>query len=158
MPILEAQYIVGQIERYKNNPFIEALPLILEPQSFINILSGKVEFSQSDKNASASLRSHMLVGLMNNFFQPITRHVQLENKISILLREGYVGRNINDDNLIKKLQEGYQAIQNGEMASFSFKERESTASSLAFIGCSGSGKTTTINRILATYPQCIYLY
>ena len=33
---------------------------------------------------------------------------------------------------------------------------ESTASSLAFIGCSGSGKTTTINRILATYPQCIY--
>lgn len=36
MPILEAQYIVGQIERYKNNPFIEALPLILEPQSFIN--------------------------------------------------------------------------------------------------------------------------
>ena len=156
MPILEAQYIVGQIERYKNNPFIEALPLILEPQSFINILSGKVEFSQSDKNASASLRSHMLVGLMNNFFQPITRHVHLENKISILLREGYVGRNINDDNLIKKLQEGYQAIQNGEMASFSFKERESTASSLAFIGCSGSGKTTTINRILATYPQCIY--
>lgn len=156
MPILEAQYIVGQIERYKNNPFIEALPLILEPQSFINILSGKVEFSESDKNASASLRSHMLVGLMNNFFQPITRHVQLENKISILLREGYVGRNINDDNLIKKLQEGYQAIQNGEMASFSFKQRESTASSLAFIGCSGSGKTTTINRILATYPQCIY--
>ena len=156
MPILEAHYIVGQSERYKNNPFIEALPLILEPQSFINILSGKVEFSESDKNASASLRSHMLVGLMNNFFQPITRHVQLENKISILLREGYVGRNINDDNLIKKLQEGYQAIQNGEMASFSFKQRESTASSLAFIGCSGSGKTTTINRILATYPQCIY--
>ena len=156
MPILEAQYIVGQIERNKNNPFIEALPLILEPQSFINILSGKVEFSESDKNASASLRSHMLVGLMNNFFQPITRHVQLENKISILLREGYVGRNINDDNLIMKLQEGYQAIQNGELASFSFKQRESTASSLAFIGCSGSGKTTTINRILATYPQCIY--
>lgn len=156
MSILEARYSEGQIDRYKNNPFIEALPPILEPQSLINALSGKVEFSESDKNASASLRSHILVGLMHNFFQPIARHIQLENKLSILLREGYVGRNIIDNSLIKKLQEGYQAVQNGEIPGLSFTERESTASSLAFIGCSGSGKTTTINRILATYPQCIY--
>lgn len=46
MTVLEAQYIVGQIERYKNNPFIEALPPILEPQNLINILSGKVEFRE----------------------------------------------------------------------------------------------------------------
>ena len=156
MSILEARYSEGQIDRYKNNPFIEALPPILEPQSLINALSGKVEFSESDKNASASLRSHILVGLMHNFFQPIARHIQLENKLSILLREGYVGRNITDNSLIKKLKEGYQAVQNGEIPGLSFTERESTASSLAFIGCSGSGKTTTINRILATYPQCIY--
>ena len=156
MPILEAQYLEGQVDRYKNNPFIEALPPILEPQSLIGALSGKVEFSEEARNSSASLRSHMLVGLMNNFFQPIARHIQLENRLSIMLREGYVGRNLTDDKLIKKLQDGYQAIQNGEMSNLSFKKRESTASSLAFIGCSGSGKTTTINRILATYPQCIY--
>ena len=80
MPILEAQYIVGQIERYKNNPFIEALPLILEPQSFINILSGKVEFSESDKNASASLRSHMLVGLR---YSPMSRPNNHKIKIEL---------------------------------------------------------------------------
>lgn len=71
MSILEARYSEGQIDRYKNNPFIEALPPILEPQSLINALSGKVEFSESDKNASASLRSHILVGLMHNFFNQL---------------------------------------------------------------------------------------
>ena len=98
----------------------------------------------------------MLVGLMNSFFQPIARHIQLENRISMMMREGYIGRNIVDGNLAQKLQEGYQRVKEGELSAFRYQENESTASSLAFIGCSGSGKTTTVNRILGTYPQSIY--
>lgn len=33
---------------------------------------------------------------------------------------------------------------------------ESLLESLSLIGCSGSGKSTTLNRILATYPQVIF--
>ena len=73
-----------------------------------------------------------------------------------MLREGYVGRNLQSGDLAQSLQEGYRRVKDGESASFQYGSLESTASSLAFIGCSGSGKTTTVNRILTTYPQCIY--
>lgn len=44
----------------------------------------------------------------------------------------------------------------GDLDVFRFEHVRSTAKSLAFIGCSGSGKTSSLNRILATYPQLIY--
>jgi hypothetical protein len=44
----------------------------------------------------------------------------------------------------------------GEDDVIRFPTVTSTARSLAFIGCSGSGKTTTLNKILSTYPQVIY--
>lgn len=154
--IILADYRETGIPRYNDNPFIEALPPILEPNSVIEALRSRVDIVYSDKSASPTKRSHLLVGLMNNFFQPIIRHVQLESKLSIMLREGYVGRNLESGNLAQHLQEGYKRVKDGESASFRYGSLESTASSLAFIGCSGSGKTTTINRILTTYPQCIY--
>ena len=151
-----ADYRETGIPRYNNNPFIEALPPILEPKSVIEALRSRVDILYSDKRANPTKRAHLLVGLMNNFFQPIIRHVQLESKLSIMLREGYVGRNLKSGNLAHHLQEGYKRVKDGESASFQYGSLESTASSLAFIGCSGSGKTTTVNRILTTYPQCIY--
>lgn len=103
----------------------------------ISALNGQVNFCESDKNATATVRSHMLVGLMNNFFQPIARHIQLENRLSIMLREGYVGRNIANGNRSKNLQENYLSVKDCEISSTFFKDVESTASSLAFIGYSG---------------------
>jgi len=151
-----ADYRKTAIPWYNDNPFIEALPPILEPKFVIKALRSNVKLVHSDKNASPTTRSHLLAELMSNFFQPIIRHVQLESKLSIMLREGYVGRNLKSGNLAQHLQEGYKRVKDGESASLQYGSLESTASSLAFIGCSGSGKTTTINRILATYPQCIY--
>lgn len=151
-----ADYRKTDIPRYNDNPFIEALPPIAEPKAVIEALKSRVDILYSDKSASPTKRAHLLVGLMNNFFQPIVRHVQLESKLSIMLREGYVGRNLQSGDLAQSLQEGYRRVKDGESESFQYGSLESTASSLAFIGCSGSGKTTTINRILTTYPQCIY--
>lgn len=151
-----ADYRKTDIPRYNDNPFIEALPPISEPKTVIETLRSRVDIVYSDKSASPTKRAHLLVGLMNNFFQPIVRHVQLESKLSIMLREGYVGRNLQSGDLAQSLQEGYRRVKDGESESFQYGSLESTASSLAFIGCSGSGKTTTINRILTTYPQCIY--
>lgn len=151
-----ADYRKTDIPRYNDNPFIEALPPIAEPKAVIEALRSRVDIVYSDKSASPTKRAHLLVGLMNNFFQPIVRHVQLESKLSIMLREGYVGRNLQSGDLAQSLQEGYRRVKDGESESFQYGSLESTASSLAFIGCSGSGKTTTVNRILTTYPQCIY--
>lgn len=156
MTSTKAEYRKTGISRYDDNPFIEALPCILEPKEVILALGKNIDFIESDKNASPTIRSHMLLGLMHHYFQPIARHVQLENRLSMMIREGYVGRNIIGGNLAQKFQEGYQRIKDGEIFTLPYKSNESTATSLAFIGCSGSGKTSTVNAILGEYPQAIY--
>lgn len=141
---------------YKGNPFIEALPSILEPKQVARNLEGRVDFNQSDCQASSSVRAHLISQMMGQFFQPINRHIDLERKLSVMIREGYVGRNPKDGSLNTRLQNGYERLMSGESNAVRFPTVTSTARSLAFIGCSGSGKTTTLNKILSTYPQVIY--
>lgn len=141
---------------YKGNPFIEALPHILEPVQVAKILKGHIDFNQSDCQASSSARAHLISQMMGNFFQPIDRHIDLEKKLSIMIRQGYVGRNLKDGSLNTRLQNGYERLMSGKDDVVCFPQVNSTALSLAFIGCSGSGKTTTLNKILSTYPQVIY--
>ena len=141
---------------YEGNPFIEALPAVLEPRQVAEKIQGAIDFTSYDTQASASVRAHLISQMMEQFFYPINRHIDLEKKLSIMIREGYVGRNPKDGSLNTRLQNGYERLMSGEDDSFRFPAVTSTARSLAFIGCSGSGKTTTLNKILSLYPQVIY--
>ncbi|WP_027858486.1 AAA family ATPase [Marinobacterium jannaschii] len=153
---VEAVYIDPGIERYRGNPLIEALPPIMDLQDLKVQLSGRVIFNPQDCFEKAHIRAHQISMLLDDFFQPLSTHKQLEEKVSVMIRGGYVGRNIADGSLNRKMQEGYQRIMSGASNSFQFAQSKSTAKSLSLIGCSGSGKSSTINRILATYPQAIY--
>lgn len=153
---VEAVYVDPGLERYRGNPLIEALPPIMDLQALKVKLTGKVEFNPQDCFGKGHLRAHQISALLDDFFQPLSIHKQLEEKISVMIRGGYVGRNIADGSLNKKMQEGYQRIMSGVTSDFRFSQTNSTAKSLSLIGCSGSGKSSTINRILATYPQVIY--
>ncbi len=144
------------IERYRGNPFIEALTPIMSVEQIRKRLTGKVKYNPQDVFSNARERAHEVSALLDDFFQPIANHLQLEEKISIMIRGGYVGRNLADGSLNTHMQNGYERIMSGELDSFRFAQTNSTAKSLSLIGCSGSGKSTTINRILATYPQVIY--
>lgn len=142
---------------YEGNPFIEALPPIMQEVSDIKEnLIGKVDYDPEDILRSKNERIHLTAQLLHQFFQPITRHISLESKISILIRQGYIGRNIADGKLHQHLQNGYERIMSGEINAFRFEAPQSTALSYSLIGCSGSGKSTTLHRILNLYPQVIY--
>tara|TARA_R110000765_G_scaffold194222_3_gene299844 strand:+ start:611 stop:1771 length:1161 start_codon:yes stop_codon:yes gene_type:complete len=140
---------------YRGNSFVEALPDVFEPEEVVRKLKGSVDFHASDTQAGSAVRGHLIAQLMNQFFQPINRHIDLEKKISIMIREGYIGRNPKDGSLNTRLQNGYERLMTGNDDAIRFPSTISTARSLAFIGCSGSGKTTTLNKILSTYPQVI---
>jgi len=144
------------IERYRGNPFIEALTPIMSVQQIKKRLTGKIKYNPQDVFSNARERAHEVAALLDDFFQPIANHLQLEEKISIMIRGGYVGRNLADGSLNTHMQNGYERIMSGELDNFRFAQTNSTAKSLSLIGCSGSGKSTTINRILATYPQVLY--
>lgn len=142
---------------YEGNPFIEALPPIIQEVSDIKAnLIGKIDYDPQDILRSKNERIHLTSQLLHQFFQPITRHISLESKISILIRQGYIGRNIADGKLNQHLQNGYERIMSGDINAFRFEAPKSTALSYSLIGCSGSGKSTTLYRILSLYPQVIY--
>lgn len=151
-----ASYQSTGVKRYDGNPFIEALPPILSVAQAAKSIKGHVEFHPSDRLADPKSRMHMVVSLLDDYFQPLSQHVQLQEKIDMMLRMGYVGRNISDGSLNRKLQEGYELIKSGGAGTVNFSVEKTTARSMSLVGISGSGKTSSLERVLETYPQVIY--
>ncbi|GGA75346.1 transposase [Neiella marina] len=151
-----ASYKSTGIKRYDGNPFIEALPPILSVAQTAQSIKGKIEFCPSDRLADPKSRMHMVVSLLDDYFQPLSQHVQLQEKIDMMLRMGYVGRNISDGSLNKKLQEGYDFIKSGGSGTANFSVEKTTARSMSLVGISGAGKSKSLERVLETYPQVIF--
>ncbi|RAJ97083.1 AAA family ATPase [Aliidiomarina maris] len=144
------------VSRYRGNPLIEALPPIMDLKALKSQLTGTVTFDPKDCFTEPHQRAHEIASLLDDFFQPLSIHRQLEEKLSVMIRAGYVGRNPKDGSLNRKMQDGYQRIMDGASNNFRFAQTNSTAKCLSLIGCSGSGKSTTVNRILSTYPPVIF--
>lgn len=151
-----AKYTDSGVRQYNGNPFIEALPPILSVKQAGSNLKGEIDYEISDRTADAKSRMHMVVSLLDDYFQPLSQHVLLEERISMMIRRGYVGRNINDGSLNRKLQEGYELIKSDGVKPANYATEKTTARSMSLIGISGSGKSSSLNRILETYPQVIY--
>lgn len=156
MKKVDAVYRESTVRRYKGNPSIEALPPNMSLQQIQKNLTGKVDYDVRDVDEEDIDRIHMISSLLDDFFQPLSTHVKLEKKLSILIRKGYVGRNLADGSHKTHMQNGYERIMSGDLEARVFEGPESTASSLLLTGVPGCGKTTTIRRILSTYPQVIF--
>jgi len=154
--IVKAAYQDPGVAKYKGNPFIEALPPIMSVQQIKKGLMGAIEFDPKELFVDGRRRAHVIASLLDDFFQPLASHLQLEEKISIMIRQGYVGRNLEGGSLNSHMQNGYERLMTGDLETFRFDHAKSTALSLSLIGCSGSGKSSTLSRILSTYPQVIF--
>ena len=140
---------------YGDNPLITKLPPILDTKSVIKRLRGKLKFIPEQRFLPQPERIHLIAQLPHDFFQPLTKHLSLEQKISIMIRQGYVSRNINNGDRQRHLHAAFQQLEPSNENSYRYAPPESTATSMSIIGCSGSGKTTTMNKILRYYPQVI---
>ena len=154
--IRAAVYSDPGIPKYRGNPFIEALTPIMSTAQIREGLTGNVDFDPEEVFLDGNKRKHLISQLLDDYFQPIANHLQLEAKLSIMIRQGYVGRNPDDGSLNTHMQNGYERVQSGDLEVFRFDHAKSTARSLSLIGCSGCGKSTTLTRMLATYPQVVY--
>ncbi|MFV0480406.1 MAG: AAA family ATPase [Campylobacteraceae bacterium] len=141
---------------YKENPFIEALPRPLGTTDIYNLFANINILNKEYIELSSSDRKIMIMQCMGSFFQPFSRHVELENKISLMIRDGYVSRNINNGDLQKIIQKNYKESQENISPISNLSNCNSTAKSLLFLGASGCGKTTSINKIMSTYPRAIF--
>lgn len=154
--IPEARYSDLNLPEYRDNPLISALPLIPEEEELVKVLQIKPRFDGQEKNLSGKLRGHAVARLLNSFFQPLTHHLDLEYKISLLILQGYVGRNPSDGSRYRHLQNGFERLQQEDLDARAFEGGRSTAAGFGLFGCSGCGKTRALERILSLYPQALF--
>lgn len=152
-----AIYHEQKVNDYKNNPLIEALPEIMTRQNVIELLLETPNFNKNELNESPEIRMHLIQQIKHHFIQPLPIHLELEMKVSSMIRTGYVGRNPVSPLYAKQFSVGISEILKGD---YDFKKgniigNRSTATNFSIIGISGIGKSTAIEKILLLYPQVI---
>jgi len=149
-----ANYKEQVIEDYKGNPLIEALPNIISKFDAMDQLAVYPYYDENERNLESHYRCHLIQRLFQ-YFQPLGNHLDLYNRISIILRQGYISRNPMDIQYTGIFNNGYEAILKNNIELNNSNAFRSSAAGFTVIGVSGMGKTTTVNRILSTIPQII---
>jgi hypothetical protein len=151
---VKAIYSEQLLEEYKNNPLIEALPPILNKEAVIEVLSCLPYQSDDERKLDAEYRYHCVQRLFQ-YFEPLNKHIDIEQRFSRTIRQGYLARNPLGPDYAARLQYGYRQIKTGGYNLSNENTFRSTAAGFTIVGMSGMGKTTTIEKILCGYPQII---
>ncbi|WP_096186324.1 ATP-binding protein [Evansella halocellulosilytica] len=149
-----AEYGEQVIEEYSGNPFIEALPSILSTEEAIEKMAIYAEYNSKERMLDKHYRIHLVQRLFQ-CFQPLWIHLDLESRISRVIRQGYLARNPFRTGYAQGLQEGHRNINGLQSELSNNSVFRTTAAGFTIIGVSGMGKTTALNRILSLYPQVI---
>lgn len=153
----KANYKPQELDEYKNNPFIEALPDIFKVEDVVDKFTSFRPIKREDKIKAPNIRYH-IIKRAKNFVQPLPVHITLERRLSALIRRGYLARNPIDRTFLERLRI-LNELRDEAADDKTINERmcyiRSTADSLAIIGISGIGKTTAIEGLLLMYPQVI---
>lgn len=153
-----ANYKEQALAEYRDNPLIEALPPILTHDEFVTAVTEYPAFDSSEKKLDASLRLHCVERVLN-YFQPLSKHIELEQKISRIIRQGYLERNPLGPMYAARIRQIDKSLRKGGGSKIALLKKyvsiPTSASGFTMIGVSGVGKTTAIKRVLGLYPQII---
>ncbi|SHK19067.1 ATP-binding protein [Desulforamulus aeronauticus] len=152
--IRKAIYSEQILDDYKGNPLIEALPPIFSEEQVVDCLTRLPSYNSGERELDAHYRYHC-VNRLFSYFEPLERHIDLEQRFSRLIRQGYLGRNPLNPQYATRLQHGYRIIKSGGYDIFDDVGLGTTSSGFTIIGISGMGKTTAVNRVLQLYPRVI---
>ena len=90
---VKADYMEQVLPEYNGNPLIEALPDIMSAEETLSCLTRTPAYNQGERNLEAKYRIHCLSRLLHDYYQPLAQHLDIENRISVCLRQGYRNRN-----------------------------------------------------------------
>jgi hypothetical protein len=151
-----AVYRDPRLDEYRDNPFITCLPPIGTEKDVVKEMTLMPNISDEEKNMDGRYRVHAIARVQHSFFQPLWQHVQLEEKLSKLIRQGYLGRSLASFDYAMHMQNGFKRVLDRDLDAVAYDQVRSTADSLSLFGCSGCGKTRAIQRVLGRYPQALY--
>ena len=148
-----AKYKEQVVPDYRHNPLIEALPPIWSSSEVVDMLLYNEGHHDGERKLDTHHRLHSVLRLFR-YFQPLKEHIDIEQRFSRCIRQGYLSRNPLSPEYVKSLVHGYEAIQTRK----NYAQLNSfwpTASGFTIIGLSGVGKTSAVTNILNLYPQVI---
>ncbi|UED69442.1 ATP-binding protein [Brevibacillus sp. HD3.3A] len=151
---VEAEYLDPLLDDYRDNPLIESLPPIWDEKSVVQKMASRPLYKSSERELPVHLRMHCVQRISRDFFQPLSKHLELEQSLSRLIRDGYVGRNpLTPNYAFRARKDTYELLMKG--ATSSYPVNTPTSSGFALVGISGIGKSSTLLRVLQMYPQVI---
>lgn len=168
--VTNPQYINQEVDEYKGNPCIEALPLIFEDSYVVKSLANYPIPDEKEKEFRGNVRYH-IIKRIKNYYQPLSNHLKIEHMLSCLIRRSYISRNPNSNQFLQRLRLILEMVNDQEsckeISTFKVCERlssklseipessRSSAECSSIIGISGMGKSTAIENLLLMYPQVI---
>lgn len=152
---LRARYIPSTHPLHTGNPLIDALPAIRSDAEWIAQLVNAPKFDPREQKLDSHLRSYK-VSLLKRVFIPTAEHRRLARRIDQMIRWGYESRPPESRERLALLQKAYELAQNvGSAVKAVFTDTQPICTS-SLIGCSGMGKSTGVESILGSIPQCFY--
>lgn len=157
---INARYIKQEEVDYQGNMLIEALPPVYSVEQIVKKLQKKPFYSELERGRSEEYRIEAITRL-KNFISVFIKHIEIEKKLSTVIRRGYESKSIGTPQFIKEVNFTSSLIHDkwtkeklNKLKCF-FNESNSSMAGGSIIGISGGGKTTALNNILVSYPQCI---
>ncbi len=148
----------SDLPEYEGNAFISCLPPISEEVDIYRDLDRPPIYSETDRKRHPAQRQHCVMRLAD-YSQPTAAAIGLGMALDLALRRGYIGRNPGTTDFIRSIQrmaDSEQKVRKG-VAFYDLKlaDRSDTSVGFAVLGIPGSGKTHTIKRTCARYPQVV---
>jgi hypothetical protein len=151
-----AKYHPSEDPMYRHNCYIEALPPPMGEKEVGNRIRRQPAYDELERQLPPLQRLHAVQRICNCVV-PLPEHLQLEQKFSRMLFNGYMARNPLSAEWVRQMNSAYPTLKWGD-DSYGYQHTPlvgSTASGFSIFGASGVGKTTLINSILSLYPQII---
>lgn len=143
------------IGEYADNPFISKLPRLQKTVERVKQLRQAPAFDEAEAAYPPHVRKHCVLRL-TRFFEPVERQLMLADRFDLLLRQGYIGRNPLTHQYLLHLQNGIDRIEARSLDVSGLRPVENTAQSFVLAGCSGIGKSRSIERVMHQYPEVIH--
>ena len=147
-----AEYHKTGVERYADNPLIEALPPILTDKEVSKRLACYPAYDENQRKLPDEVRIH-LTHTPLDLVVPLPDHLDLAQRISCLILNGYVPRNPITAAFWKEIN---TRVSGMTLQRHQRNPVRSTATGLNIIGISGGGKTTGTQVIFDLNPQVIH--